>query len=86
MVLIKKLNLKNWNDETRLPANIIVVRKEPLGLAGEVGAIINYATEFWGEFWIIMVSGCRYGPFDGVEAAILKWQRDFDFYYIEIKP
>lgn len=88
MVIIKKLNVRNWADEQRLPENIIVVRKEPLGLSGELGALINEGDLYrgGGEFWIITVQGSRYGPLDGVEEAILKWERDFDFYYIDIKP
>src|ERR1700684_710094 len=86
MVLIKKLNLRNWADDKKLPANIIVVRKEPLGLCREVGAVIDNSAEFFGVFWIVMVSGSRYGPFYRVGEAIKKWERDFDFFYIEIKP
>jgi hypothetical protein len=90
MVLIKRLSLSNWNDEVRLPDNILAVRKKNTRHAGEVGIIrqcfndIPYERAC--EFEIVTVTGRIFGRFEGLEALILRWQHLFDFYYIEIKP
>jgi hypothetical protein len=89
MVLIKKLNLKNWADEQRLPDNILVVCKQN-GKLGEIGIVraLQRVPGMVGEmsFEIVTVGGRSFGLFDGVEAIILRWSHIFDFFYIEIKP